>query len=227
MSNEISTALDGVAESLESKGFVREAYELDRLADIVDTPISPTPLTPPTPSTPLVKGEIQPMRTPGSAEDQVQYEKKFSDMIKALGVSDHTWAMVKPAEKEAIRSKLKTDRMSLHNLFFMTNTDTQSFIRTYPHDSMAIQYLKQSEDAAKKVFSECPIVLNEVLKNIQSLRTGHGVGVAPYPVKLPDRPQPSYDIPKLSSMLDDISDRVEAGGLVREAYEIDRITVSL
>jgi hypothetical protein len=41
MLNKISSMLDAVADSLEKKGLIKEAYEIDKIADSIDKPLNP------------------------------------------------------------------------------------------------------------------------------------------------------------------------------------------
>lgn len=233
----ITDHLDRVASSLESKGYIQEAYELDKIADEIEAKTQSVYdefKIPEPPPEPIVKGEIQKMKTPGTAMDSVAADKAFSSLIKAMGVSDSTWANTESVVKKDIKNFL-----TVHNKETM---DLTYFFERYPStnfeglsDKYKGEKFKDAEDATKKLFSKYPAIMKEILSYIDKFKSGEKIkpysGPSNVQIRSMFKQEPEYGTPKLASeiisALDSVADSLESQGYIKEAHDLDVISNTL
>jgi hypothetical protein len=177
--------LERVANTLESKGYIKEAFELDKIADEVEAKTKSVYEEFKTPEPPIVKGEILPskIKTHETAGKEVERMKALTDFMTYIGVKPHTLAKLSPIEKEGLRKLLDEKKHDFGRkgelyetkqvLHHYTHPDKDSFFLsraeggdTYPVVSKAVKEIEETEKFIKKELSSYP----EVFKDIKEKR---------------------------------------------------------
>lgn len=222
--------LERVANTLESKGFIQEAFELDKISNEVEAKIKSVYDEMKTPEPPIVKGEIQKMKTPETAERLVQNEKAFSKLMKVMGVSDHTWATLDPASKKNIKEFMTEHNSFTYNLIYFFEKFSDIKNMRLPEEDKE-EKIKEAEGAAKKLFSSYPSILKDILNHINKVRSGEKVepykGFSNIYMREMFKVNPTYSAPKLASILDNIANFLEAKGSIKEAHDLDVVSNTL
>lgn len=111
MQNKISSMLDAVADRLEAKGLVKEAYEIDRVADQVDASVN----------IPVDMGTNTALRNPES------YMKRVREQVNSLKTTGKgIFPFMRPSELE-----WKKDMMVDHSRFIEKYPEYRPEIEEY------------------------------------------------------------------------------------------------
>jgi len=249
--NKISSMLDTVANSLESKGLIKEAYEIDKMADKVEKLVDSAYAREPIPyglsslSGPYPFGgmSITQQRAWNDDEPRRRYIDKVESSSLPAFTNISAYKIIDALDKAGvdvsnvtnIANKLLDikqningmDKVALMKLLSELDRGVKSVLEHYKNPGRNMLGVKLEFEKFNRAIEAAIKDLNDILIKYPEFTKKN---IHPSIYVMNDRKKDLYDKGDIfgrpylyASMLDAVANSLEAKGLIKEAYEIDKV----